>query len=112
MAIYKVCEKHEVPAIGPAVPLAKDAPVRSEIKIDDGNTRRDVLAIHYPDGNKTIILKRKITRVDDSGELLKVQVLTKAGVDKWIEIPINPSSTRSLLYNMVKDWPEINKPRS
>jgi hypothetical protein len=110
MAIYKVCEKHEVPAIGPAVPLAKDAPMRSEIKIDNGDTRRDVLAIHYPDGNKTIILKRKIVQVNDANDtILKVQVLTKSGINKWIEIPIARSSTRSILFNMVKDWPEINK---
>jgi hypothetical protein len=109
MAIYKVCEKHKnTPEIGPSIPPKSNLSVRSDLKIDD--SKRDIIIVSYPDGRNTIILKRKIIEVNDQdNEMIKVLVQNKSGNQKWIEIKIGLSSRRSLLLNMLKDWPEINK---
>ena len=110
IAIYKVCEKHKnTPKIGPSIPPKSNLSVRPDLKIDDFS-KRDTIIISYPDGRNTIILKRKITEVNDQdNDMIKVLVQNKTGNQKWIEIKIGLSSTRSLLLNMLKDWPEINK---
>jgi hypothetical protein len=108
MAIKKVCEKHKVSDNGPTIPPLRDGPVRSELLIEN-NWNKNV-TISYPDGKKTVILKRKIVEVDNSNnDVLKILVQTRSGSQKWVEIVLGLSSTRSLLWNILKDWPEINK---
>jgi hypothetical protein len=116
IAINKVCAKHEVKFSDdelkecPIVPPSREVPVRSELEIEEDWRKRDVVNVLYPDGNKTIIMKRKIVEVDDTDkDVVKVLVQTRSGVQKWLEIRIPLSIKRALLLNQVKDWPAINK---
>jgi hypothetical protein len=115
IAIIKVCEKHamihdgQVPQIGPAVPPKSEKPVRPTLEVED-LWRKRAIEIRYPDGRKTIIVKDKIIEVDDTyNDVVKVKVRTRAGAEKWLEISIGLSSTRSLLLGMLKDWPKVNQ---
>jgi len=107
IAINKVCVKHERAFSPMALPAKTDRPVRSDLKIESTINGVEIL---YPDGRKTVIVKRKIIAVDDTyNDVVKVQVKTRAGHEKWLEIKVGPSSARALILNHIKDWPEINK---
>jgi hypothetical protein len=113
IAINKVCVKHEVKFTDdelkecPIVPPSRETPVRCELEVEEA---RDQVEVLFPDGKKTIIMKRKIVDVDDSNsDIVKILVKTRSGAQKWLEIQIPLSAKRSLLLNKVKDWPKINK---
>jgi hypothetical protein len=111
IAIYKVCAKHKVPKLGdgPSIPIKSSLLIRPEFTFDNDLKKRDTIIISYPDGRSTVILKRKIVNIDDQDDQkIKVLIQTKSGTQKWIEINIGLSSTRSLLLNILKDWPKIN----
>jgi hypothetical protein len=109
IAINKYCEKKEMLLKGPDVPTASNKVIRSEIQIEDDG-RKSAVIVKFPDGKDIVILKRRVIEInnEDSG-VLKVKVITKSGREKWLEIKVSLSSTRSLLYNMLKDWPKINE---
>jgi hypothetical protein len=103
MAINKVCVKHGVSPEGPAIPGPEARPIR-EMEISE-----DINAIRVLKGDKkTVIMKRNILEVQDTPEVLRIKVRTKAGPEKYIEIREKPGSARTLLVNMVKEWPERN----
>jgi hypothetical protein len=103
LAINKVCIKHGVSPEGPALPKPGTRPVK-EMEISD-----DINAIRVLKGDKkTVIMKRNILEVQDTPEVLRIKVRTKAGPEKCIEIREKPCSARTLLVNMVKEWPERN----
>ena len=110
LAVNAVCVKHErvfTPKILPAKTDRSDRPVRSELQVSSTINGVEIL---YPDGRKTVIVKRKILAVDDTdNRVVKVQVQTRSGHDKWLEIFVGLSRARALILNHVKDWPTINK---
>lgn len=109
IAIKIVCFKHGVSEVGPGVPPISKKPIRPDLKIED-DYRNDEIKILYPDGTKTIIKKRKIVETNFSNdEVIKVLVLTRSGKPSWIEIKVPLSSTRSIICNHLKEWPEFNR---
>src|SRR4030042_540838 len=106
IAINKVCEKRDIDIAGPAIPPISNKVIRPDIKIDSNNT---VIKVLFPDGKSTTIVKRNIISAKEDSESIKLVVKTKSGTDKDLIIKIPLSSTHTILWNLVKDWPEINK---
>ena len=116
IAINMVCVKHSQ-SVNTSIVAMSDRIIclYSNIKFVD-EYRKSQITIYnsdpeFPMKEKIIINKRRILSVDDSDpNVLKINVSTpKSKTSRTIDLNLQMSIKRRTIYNMLKEWPLINK---
>jgi len=108
IGIKKVCIKFGFSDQGPSLPEKVSEKV-FDLKVSDSR----LVEVSWG-GKLRKIDKRKVIEVQAKTDMIIVTVENRQAArfkEKVIAIPAPPSIARSLLFNILKDWPEINAQR-